>query len=318
MSRVFDFTSILDVSKAPAGWYQEKNSPNSQASLLISSSNHNIPGIIRFNEAESKFQGFNGNTWVTFNSTKGDKGDKGVDFNNIVNLINIGGIGGVGSDCSDGIGQLLVSSKLDTATDPNIRCRSLISAKEVVNGDMCSTMNIMTMKDTIILSPVPQPMIWNCSNTKILADDGSLCAYGDVSIWKIAPGVTITRGQAVRITGETGQYIEPLVYKMPINPFKQNVEFFGIALKDGMNTEIKVCTRGITAVRLSDDLPKEFINSTELRDCGLPGIVAPDGFFFNSPTKPMSEFYIKAGIFLVKGNIKEVADKNGGFVKFKI
>ena len=313
MSRVFDFTSILDASKAPAGWYQEKNSPNSQASLLVNSSNHNIPGIIRFNETESKFQGFNGNTWVTFNSTKGDKGDKGTDFNSIVNLINIGGIG-----AADGVGQLLISSKLDTTTDPNIRCRSLVGAKAEINGEMFSTMNIVTMKDTVILSPVPQPMIWNCSNTKILADDGTLCAYGDVSIWKIVPGVRITRGQAVRITGETGQYLEPLVYKMPINPFKQNVAFFGIALEDGMDTEIRVCTRGITAVKLSNELPKEFINSMELRDCGLPGIVAPDGFLFNSPTKPMSEFYVQAGVFLVKGNIKEVADTNGGFVKFKI
>lgn len=310
MSRVFDFNSILDASKAPAGWYQEKNSPNSQASLLVNSSNHNIPGIIRFNEAESKFQGFNGNTWVTFNSTKGDKGDKGTDFNHIVNLINIG--------AADGLGQLLISSKLDTATDPNIRCRSLVGAKADINGELFSTMNIMTMKDTVVLSPVPQPMIWNCSNTKILADDGTLCAYGDVSIWKTVPGVRITRGQTVRITGDAGQYIEALVYKMPINPFKQNVAFFGIALEDGMDTEIKVCTRGITAVKLSNDLPKEFINSMELRDCGLPGIVAPDGFLFNSPTKPMNEFYIQAGVFLVKGNIKDVADKNEGFVKFKI
>lgn len=309
MSRVFDFNGIQDISKAPSGWYQEKNSPNSQASLLIGSSNHNISGIIRFNGTE--FQGFDGNNWVTFNSTKGDKGDKGTDFNSIVNLLNIG----------DGEGQILSSSKLDSLSDPNLKCRSITSGKIQINDSMVETMKIKTTTDSIILTPTPQPMIWNntISDQKLVASDGTLCASGDVSIWTVLPNTKIFRGQAVRITGDNGQYIEPLTYQMPINPFKKNLSFLGIALEeaDEGNNCIKVCTRGITAVRLSENIPKEFINSVELRDCGLPGIIAPDGFIFNSPVKPMGE-YIQAGVFLIQGDLKKYADNNAGFIRFKI
>ena len=318
MSRVFDFNGIQDPSKVPAGWYQEKNSPNSQASLLIGSSNHNISGIMRFNGSE--FQGFNGDQWVTFNSTKGDKGDKGTDFNSIVKLLNVG----------NGNGKLFPSNILDVNSEPTLRCRTLISGETKINNTVINTLNIDTVDNTVILTPIPQPMTWNCTNiNKMITNNGSLCAYGDVSIWKVLPNTKVYRGQAVRITGDAGQYIEPLTYQMPINPFKKNLSFLGIALEDGDGdgdgdgddscdlNNIKVCTRGITAIKLSETIPKEFINSVELRDCGLPGIIAPDGFIFNSPVKPMGE-YIQAGVFLIQGDIKKYADNNDGFIRFKI
>jgi hypothetical protein len=305
MSRIFDISTVDDKIR-PAGWYQSKNSAD--ASLIVSNSTHNVSGVIRFDNETSIFQGFNGVEWVTFNSTKGDKGDKGTDFNALVKLENTGA----------GDGHILLNNICSANDDPSVKARSLISGFAILNNKSIKTIDITTNENTIELKSAPLPAIWDISqhtiNNIINKADNSLCAYGDISICTVAPGCKITRGQAVKLTlGQTSFLtIEPLVYQMPVNSFKKNIAFYGIALEDSTAATVRVCTKGITAVKITANIPKEYIANTGLTECGLPGLVAPDGFLFNSPVKPMCE-YIQAGVFLQAGDITK-----SEFVLFKL
>jgi len=316
MARIFNFSNNTTVNGVlPAGWYQQKNSPSDQVSLLIGNSTHDLAGVMRFNDIAKppQFEGFNGNSWVQFNAIKWDKGDKGADFNNVVKLANVG----------DGAGLLLSEANITISSEPVLNCRSLKAGSMALNGVSADTMKIATVGDSVVLSSLPQPMEWNFAGGVRMFDDcGNLCAYGDVAVWPVSSVANVSKGQAVRLTGVSGAnglFVEPLVYQMPINPYKRNCSFYGIALQDGKSGDnIRVCSRGITAVRVSSNIPKEFIATSETPDYGVIGLVAPDGFIFYSPAKPMVDS-ILAGVFLQSGNLNSKhAGADSGYVRFKI
>lgn len=319
MSRIFNFSNNTTGNGVfPAGWYQQKNAPSDQVSLLIGNSTHDLAGVMRFNDTAKppQFEGFDGNSWVQFNAVKGDKGDKGADFNEIVKLENIG----------DGAGLLLSEANINVSSTPVLNCRTLKAGATVVNGVSADTMKIATEGDSVVLRALPQPMEWNFAGGVRMFDDfGNLCAYGDVAVWPVSSVANVSKGQAVRLTGTSGSgssgrlFVEPLVYQMPINPYKRNCSFYGIALQDGKSGDnIRICSRGITAVRVSSNIPKEFIATSETPDYGVIGLVAPDGFIFYSPAKPMVDS-ILAGVFLQSGNINsKAAGADSGYVRFKI
>jgi len=316
MARIFNFSNNTTGNGVfPAGWYQQKNAPSDQVSLLIGNSTHDLAGVMRFNDTAKppQFEGFNGNSWVQFNAVKGDKGDKGADFNDVVKLANVG----------DGAGLLLSEANITISSAPVLNCRSLKAGSMALNGVSADTMKIATVGDSVVLSALPQPMEWNFAGGVRMFDDcGNLCAYGDVAVWPISSVANVSKGQAVRLTGVSGAsglFVEPLVYQMPINPYKRNCSFYGIALQDGKSGDnIRVCSRGITAVRVSSNIPKEFIATSETPDYGVIGLVAPDGFIFYSPAKPMVDS-ILAGVFLQSGNLNsKSADSDSVYVRFKI
>jgi len=80
-------------------------------------------------------------------------------------------------------------------------------------------------------------------------------------------------------------------------------------------SSVRICIKGITSVLLSSSIPKEYVSSTDLKDVGLPGIIAPDAGIFYCPMKPSTTTeFIKAGVFLKSGDITT----NGGYVLFRI
>lgn len=311
MSRVFELSPTTKFSNPIlSGWYKTKN--NDQANLIVSSSNSDVQGTIRYNETLNTFEGFNGNVWITFNALKGDKGDKGDDFDDVITFNNLLG----------GSGNVIASGNIDVSKGQNIvSVRSLASGNTKLNDVSISTMTIQTYPTTIQLTSNPLPFEWNNSSISqsiLINTDGSLKAYGTVETWMSSPNIKISKGQAVRIVEyENGLCVEPLRYVSPmISPFKKNLSFLGIALNDAMPlSSVRICIKGITSVLLSSSIPKEFVSSTDLKDVGLPGIIAPDAGIFYCPMKPSTTTeFIKAGVFLKSGDITT----NGGYVLFRI
>jgi len=312
MSRVFELSASTKFSNPIlAGWYKLKN--NDQASLIVSNSNSDVQGTIRYNETLETFEGFNGNVWITFNALKGDKGDKGDDFDAILSFNNLLG----------GTGNIIASGNVNVSTGQSIiSVRSLASGTTKINDISIPTVGIQTYPTTIQITSNPLPYEWNnssISQSNLINVDGSLKAYGTIETWICSSTAIISKGQAVRIIENENNslVIEPLTYISPMaSSFKKNLSFLGIALNDGIgDASIRVCVSGITAVLLSSNIPKEYVCSTSLASIGLPGLIAPDAGVFYCPMKPPSTVeFIKAGIFLKSGDITT----NGKYVLFKI
>ncbi len=302
MSRTFKITNNdVDLS----GWYKSKGEDN--ATLCVTNSDRLLKGAIRLNTdtQEPQFEGYNGDNWVVFNATKGDTGDKGDNFGKLVRLENMDG----------GEGKLFQHSNIDLSSGADtLNVRSLKSGCALVNEETKSTIEITNQYGYININPLPQPHMWDfCNyNTDTLKSSPSeqllFKAYGDVSIWKVKKNSSVVKGQSVRIIGTDGELaIEPLLYEGVVNIFRKKLSLLGIALEDAKDgRSCRVCTRGVTTVRCTNDVDNHFMGDGDVSEVGLPGLIAQNGFVFNCKVKPSVD-YIKAGYFLESGGI---ADSN--------
>lgn len=304
-SRIFNFPENKYKDEKKSGWYRYRNESNNEATLRVQDSNMNLTGAIRLNTSTrpATFQGYNGDEWVIFSPIEGEKGEKGDSFNNIIEIENLPG----------GKGNIFKKQTINLENyNDVIQFRTLSSGFTYINGEKLDTTFIKTNENTIDITSLPQPYEWNIGKNKIsdMKSDPSglqFKAYGDVSIWRVKSNTSVHKGQAVSISGnEEGHLvISPLKYEDDIiNPFRKNVSFLGIALRDSESGDIcPVCTKGITTAKISKAIPEHFITDNFVEFTGQPALVGKDGYLFLSKVKP-SVPYIQAGKFLEEGECK--------------
>lgn len=300
MSRTF---KIVNSEINQSGWYKTNHEDN--VTLCITNSNKQLAGAIRFNDTidAPQFEGYDGIQWVPFNATKGDKGDKGDNFSQIVKLSNMEG----------GEGQLFQHNSIDLSSGNDIiNIRTLKSGSIILNEEENPTMEITNEYGCVKLNSLSQPHNWsfvdkNIDQLKSKNDEHSVFkCYGETSTWTTSS--KIHKGQAVRIVNKSNKIcIEPLIFQGIPNKFRQNISVLGIAIEDAdANKTCKVCTRGITTVRCTNDIINHYMGDGDVAQPGLPGLVSNNGFIFNCKVKPSVD-YISAGYFIESGPI---ADNN--------
>jgi len=316
-SRIFKFPENKYKDEKKSGWYIYHNESNNEATLRVLDSTMHIEGALRLNNSlyPPLFQGYNGTEWVSFSPQKGDKGDKGDSFNNIITLKNsYGGKGqffkkqSIDLKCLNANMTNDMSNSMSDDMSDIIELRSLSGGTTMRNGEKADTIDIYTDENTVNITSLPQPFEWNVSNKtldklKSGSSDMQFKAHGDVSVWMVQD--IVRKGQAVSIVGNKNNVltIGPLTYTEDIiNPFRKNLSFLGIALRDALpNEPCPVCTRGLTTSRLSKDVSDHFIADDEIEFIGQPALVGKDGYLFISKIKP-SIAYIQAGTFAEIGN----------------
>ena len=238
-----DETTLIELGKNSNNlrFYNYKNESNQ--TLCLGESDLKIKGCIRFDDESNQFQGYNGTEWINFNAEKGEQGEKGDDFLEKITLINQGS--------TSETGNLFVNTNIDLNDEQELKIKSIHPSQ------YCQIENNI---DHIKINPLPQPYnIHIPSSISLLKGqetDILFKAFGDVSIYCVAPNNTIQKGQACRLVNiNDNLYIEPFTYQSRINKFKDNTSYCGIALENGEeNQYIKICTRGITTTKWSETL----------------------------------------------------------------
>lgn len=303
MSRIFKYMN--DNIEYFTGWYKQKQNDDDVV-LRLSYNNATYKGALRFNNKLDNpvFQGFNGNEWVTFNSTKGPKGDTGIDFNNTINLVNL-------NTNNDNEGLLFPDDDLyineENDAQNNIFIKGITSEKYILNNKEYNSINIKNNNKTISLDTMCKPYNWDFSNLNInelksTKDDLKFKAYGKVVLYRVAKNNIITKGQIVTLTECDNKIcIKPFTYTTSFNKFIDNDLVLGVALEDGLEDQIcSVCTEGITTVKCTNNNTDDYINDTNIK-LGNIGLLNNDGFIFKSLIKPKSD-YIQVGRFLENNN----------------
>lgn len=305
-----------NIDSGQAGFYQI--TPNSSnLATRISYSNITINGEIRLNNTviPNVFEGYNGNSWVTFNANTGLQGIPGQDFTNIVHFIN----STAAPDNSNIVTLANIFSTTYsniTANISNVYIRSLQAGTIDINSNLTIQSNILSQNSNIItITSQPIPYTWdftsghNSSNyLKNNSGDSQFYGWGETSKWIIATGFNILKGQAVRITNDSSNtsivVICPVTYTSltGISPFSTPFNMLGIALESGNGgQECIVCTKGITTVLCTSNITADFISTISVSNIGIDGIVGKDsGIFCNTTPSPLVN-YIRAGYFLESG-----------------
>lgn len=312
------------------GFYTTKNSQ--KLHLRVQESNQVLEGIIRLNksniQSENVFEGFNGKRWVKFNAIQGEKGDTGDNFSKLFKFQNTTNLKEDQIEDKNSIlenyGLIFKTLELDTNETNKKNEKSIISVRSLssdifnINGKEYKSMNIKTVNNEILLDSNPKPYKWNFSDIKLSeyksnSESPKFKAYGEISSWKVKSGVSICKGQAVRLDYKTENdylVIIPLEYSSSVclNLFNNPKQFLGIALEDSESKDkIDVCTYGITTVKCNINnsfISSEFMTNNNITEIGLSGLVSSCGLIFNSPIKPLND-YIKAGYFLETKQINE-------------
>lgn len=289
-----------EIKQKITGFYNYKNEPDKF--LRVQNIETNLDGVIRFNN--KKFEGYDGEKWVLFNSLKGDKGDTGDNYSDKFIFKN------TSNSLEDGL--IIKNETFIKNENENdlIETRVLKSGYYTYNNIDIKSIDIKTLENEIILktNPLP-PMIQNYSHLKINdmksnENDLEFKAYGDVHIYKVKGN--IKKGQFVTMDYESGFLcVKPFYYKEYCDSFINPIHIVGIALEDSLEKEkIKVCCKGITTVRCNLDPSKinnNYINNNKIEHIGTNVLIDMEGNAFGSLIKP--NLYYCGGYFLETGNI---------------
>jgi len=312
-------TNGLSSDTKQAGWYQI--TPNSSnLALRASYSNIGLSGEIRLNTSvlPNVFQGCNGSAWVDFNSTQGATGPAGQDFTNAVNFNNLGSNTASGSIVP--LASIFATTYSNVAASiSNVDIRSLQGGSYVVNSNLSVNSMVLSQNSNVIsMTSQPLPYQWNFTNGKNTVSylknsttDTPYYGWGETSSWVVQQGVTVTKGQAVRLTRDSVSssniVITPITYTTLVGANKFNSNFFNIlgianqtSVGDGSNTCI-VCTKGITTVLCTSNIASGFTPSTEIPFVGSLGLVGKDGGLFCNINQDPTVDYMSAGYFLESG-----------------
>lgn len=332
-----------------SGWYVTPNTR--QASLRVYDSPVILPGVIRFKENANGnggiFQGCtnvsaNGVSWVSLNAEKGDQGDPGIIDTELTFEY-------VGSTTDTTLTGLIIKNTTPNVAISNIEVRPIISGNIVINQSNISTCNVTTTSNNIILTPTPQPYLWNCTaNTNVLkgtpSTDTLLNSYGSTHTYLVAPGEIIYKGQVVTIKpftnttspNDTFMVVEPLTYTdiSELNNFKllppyNNLCITGIAretvdassiteiLTDSDRKPIRVAVDGIAIIKITHDVdPAILIPNNTIYYSGRPCLLTRDGYGFNNQSTPSSLYtYIQIGWFTETGS---TVGSDGNYALIKI
>ena len=323
-------TNGLDTQKA--GWYQiQPNSSN--IALRVSNTNIGLSGEIRLNKTAIPpvFQGNNGSGWVTFNATTGPIGPPGKDFINTVNFNNL--TSNTSPEESVTLGNIFATSSANIAANiSNVNIRSLQGSTYTINSNLSVNNISLTQNSNVItIHSEPVPYTWDFSTNKntvsyLKSSSSGTPSYswGETSKWIVKTGETVYKGQAVRLTHNTGTsniVIVPITYTEQIitglNLFTTPFNMLGIATETVSGGGIcDVCTKGITTVKCTNQSTNIFFTRTDdVSDVGVPGLVGTDGFIFNNRQSPINIIYINAGYFLENG---AGVSANGNYALFYV
>lgn len=332
-----------------AGWYVTPNTK--QASLRVYDSPVILPGVIRFKENANGnggvFQGCtsissNGVSWVLLNAEKGDKGDPGILDTEL-------SFEYVGTITNPSLSGLIIKNTTPNVAVSNIEVRPIISANTVINQSSQTTCNIVTTTDNIIITPAPQPYIWDCTaNSNVLkgmpGTDTLLNSYGSTHTYLVAPGKVIYKGQVVTIKSFTNttapndvfMVVEPLTYtniteldNFKLLPPYNNLCITGVAretvdasavtelLTSADRKAIRVAVDGLAIIKISTNVdPAIFIPNNTINYSGRPCLLSRDGYGFNNQATPSALYnYIQIGWFTETGT---TIAANGNYALIKL
>lgn len=302
-----------------AGWYQISPNSNNLA-LRVNDSSIGLSGEIRLNSTNGIFQGNNGSAWVDFNSAQGVVGPSGKDFTNTVNFNNLGSNSATSTVVP--LASVFSTTYANVAANiSNVNIRSLQGGNYTINSKLSVNSTVLSQNSNVItMTSQPLPYTWNFSNGKNTVPylknsttDSSFHGWGQTSTWIVQTGITILKGQAVRLTNDsvtsTNIVITPVTYSTLVgaNPFTMPFNILGIATQtvtgNGFNT-CNVCTKGITTALCTSisNIPSGFLPSIDIPFVGAVGIVGKDGGLFCNINQEPSVEYIKAGYFLESGS----------------
>ena len=195
----------------------------------------------------------------------------------------------------------------------NVNIRSLKGNTYIVNSNLSIDSLFLTQNSNVITlktSPVPYISFYtNPNNTieylKNSPNDFSFFSWGETSYWSVKQGVTIKKGQAVRLTNDlnsTNLVITPVNYTSlsGVSPFNTPFNMLGIAINDASVYSCGVCTKGMTTVLCTSNIASGFSPTNDIPFVGADGIVGKDGGIFCSTQEPTVN-YIRAGYFLESG-----------------
>lgn len=322
-------TNGINTDTQQAGWYQV--APNSSnLALRVNYSNIGLSGEIQLNTTTGIFQGSNGSAWIDFNSSQGPQGASGKDFTNAINFNNLGSNVDIGSIVP--LGSVFATTYANVAANiSNVNIRSLQGGSYILNSNLTvNSMQLSQNSNVISLNSQPLPYQWDftsgkntVSYLKNSSSDTPYYGWGETSNWIVQNGITVTKGQAVRLTRDTVSssniVITPITYTtlVGVNKFNTPFNVLGIATQtvtgNGLSSCI-VCTKGITTVLCTNNIASGFSPTLDISFVGSIGIVGKDGGLFCSTQDPTVD-YISAGYFLESG---VGLTTNGNYVLFYV
>ena len=299
-----------------AGLYQIAPNNSNLVVRVNTTSNIGLTGEIQLNSALTppRFQGYNGLDWVDFNATQGATGATGEDFTNAVNFNNLP----LSGDTSNPVvlGNIFATTYVNVAQSiSNVNIRSLSGGEYTINSNLTvNSLELSQNSNIITLTAQPLPYAWdftgsnNTVNTlKNASIDTINYSWGETSKWIVKQDTTVLKGQAVKITKEltnSNIVITPLTYVSltGVNPFTTPLNMLGIATQTATGgNHCIVCTKGITTVLCTSNITNNFVNSSDVANVGIDGIVGKDGAIFCNVTPIPTVDYVRAGYFLESG-----------------
>jgi hypothetical protein len=323
-------TNSLDTGAA--GWYQITPTTSNLA-LRVSTSNIGLAGEIQFtsNSGNLVFQGYNGNSWVDFNSTVGPQGAPGLDFTNVVHFNNLT------ANATPGItvplGQIFATTEANVAANlSNVNIRAIAGGINQVNSNLAVQSLLVSQNSNVItLTAQSIPYTWQMESSngsvgylKNATTNANYYGWGETSIWTVKPGKTVVKGQAVRLDSYTGGgssnvVITPMSYTTltGATPYNTPMNMLGVALNNANGGETcKVCTRGISTVLCTSNTTTDFTATSSVSSVGLDGLVGRDGGIFCNTLPPATiNYFPRAGYFLEAGLTAATA---GGYALFYV
>ena len=317
MSRVFNIKS--NIIEYVTGWYQNKN--ENDVTLRISNNNTEIIGSLRLNTNISPpiFQGYNGSNWVDFNASRGLKGESN---NKIDTNLSINKLCCENNENNNNKGYIIDSNTYSVNNQLFFDVKPIISSKVLKNGEFINSIDIINNEENIMLKPNFVPHVEDLSNIKIYdiksnSTDIIFKSLGTNKKFKVFENEIVSKGQIVSIEIQNnGIFIKSANYDKQLNLFRNNIVCIGVALQDCLGgQECLVCTKGITTVKLSQNIPIEYTSDCDV-NCKDYGLLSSDGFLFKSVIKPSID-YINCGYFLENCEI-ELNDTNDKYVLFYV
>lgn len=319
MSRVFNIKS--NIIEYVTGWYQNKN--ENDVTLRISNNNTEIIGSLRLNTNISPpiFQGYNGRNWVDFNASRGLKGESSNKFD--INLcINKLGCENNENNNNNNKGYIIDSDTYFVNNQLFFDVKPIISSKVLRNGEFINSIDIINNEENIILKPNFVPHVEDLSNIKIYdiksnPTDQTFKSVCTTKKYKVLEDEIVSKGQIVSLEIQNnGLFIKPANYNKQLNLFRNNIVCVGVALQDCLGgQECLVCTKGITTVKLSQNIPIEYTSDCDINSKDN-GLLSSDGFLFKSVIKPSVD-YINCGYFLENCQT-ELNETNDKYVLFYV
>lgn len=299
-SRLFNIPKSKENDEKYAGWY--KYGRLNQVALRVGNSDCGLEGEIRFNNSSKVFEGFNGNEWKVLDSSKGEKGEPGKNFNEIVKFEN--------SDlnnkykCTDK-GEIIspISFNTNLLNETVINTRNIISDTFTINNNQYEYLTIKQNDSNIQLKCNPSPYIWDLTNESIDnlkrdCDNKELKCWGNISKFKVG-NEPITKGSFVQLINNGNHLlVKQIKYKEDKTPnfFSEPINPIGVALNNCIGGDVcKVCTNGITLVRVSNEGGYLQVDNNIL-DSNI-GIINFEGKAIKTNRRPL-QGWLKGGRFL--------------------